>query len=111
MSTAGFLGTIGNGIKMILTHPLLYISISLILFVTSTILVSKYIGSKDSWNEIKDQINKIITFSVIGSVILFIALLIYLLQDQEKAVYVTSVNIDITNIIVIKKIDKKTNFL
>ena len=70
---SGFFSKVTNVLTIIFTHPLLYIAISFGLFITSVGLVSKYVGSKDRWNEIKNEVNKIMTYSICGSAVLFIA--------------------------------------
>jgi uncharacterized membrane protein len=86
--TSSTLSTIGNGLGMVLKQPLLWLIISIGLFIGSILSLSSYIGSKDSWNQLKSHVRNTMIMTIIGSSVLFIGLLLYILQDQNKAMYI-----------------------
>jgi hydrogenase/urease accessory protein HupE len=86
--TSSTLSSIGNGLTMIFGQPLLWLVIAIGLFVASTATLSAYVGSKDSWNQLKSHVKNTLTMSIIGSFVLFIGLLLYSLQDQSKTMYI-----------------------
>ena len=86
--TSGALSTIGNTLGFIVKQPLLWLAIAIGLFISSTITLSAYVGSKDSWNQLKDHVKKTMIMTIIGSTVLFIGLLLYVLQDPSKTMYI-----------------------
>ena len=57
------------------------------LYIGSFVSVSQFVGSKDDWNQLKPEISKIWGLSLAGSFCLYIASLLYFIQDPEKAIY------------------------
>jgi hypothetical protein len=57
------------------------------LYVWSFISISNFVGSKDDWNSLKPQITKIWSLTLAGSFALFIASLLYFIQDPQRAIY------------------------
>jgi len=57
--------------------------------VATFVLISKFVGSKEKWNEIKDKSAAIWNLSIFGSIALFLAGLIYFNIDgnHEKIMY------------------------
>jgi len=49
--------------------------------------MSQFVGSKDDWNVIKPQITKVLILTLIGTVGLIIASLLYFIQDSAKTIY------------------------
>lgn len=87
-STGSTLGDIGHKLLFVFKQPLLWLAIAVGLFISSTITLSAYVGSKDSWNQLKDHIRKTMILTIIGSSVLFIGLLLYVLQDPSKTMYI-----------------------
>jgi hypothetical protein len=58
------------------------------LFIGSFVSISKFVGSKDNWNQIKDQIAKTWGLALGGSVALFLACLLYFIQNREYIIYI-----------------------
>lgn len=62
--------------------------ISAILFLTSFILTSKFLGGKEDWNTIRrEAMTKIWPLSILGTIFLFIASAIYMTQDPHRTMY------------------------
>lgn len=57
--------------------------------IATFVLISKFVGSKEKWNEIKDKSAAIWNLSIFGSIALFLAGLIYFNIDgnHEKIMY------------------------
>lgn len=87
-STGSTISDIGNTVFFVFKQPLLWLAVAVGLFISSTITLSAYVGSKDSWNQLKDHIRKTMIFTMIGSAVLFIGLLLYVLQDPSKTMYI-----------------------
>lgn len=60
---------------------------SLILLIIAVVQMSKFTGSKDDWNLIQPQIVKVLILTLIGTVLLTIAALLYFTQDSARAIY------------------------
>jgi len=58
------------------------------LYIGSFVSISQFVGSKDNWNQIKDQIKKTWGLALGGSVALFLACLLYFIQNREYVIYV-----------------------
>ena len=58
------------------------------LFIGSFVSISKFVGTKDNWNQIKDQIAKTWGLALTGSVLLFLACLLYFIQNREYIIYI-----------------------
>jgi hypothetical protein len=58
------------------------------LFIGSFVSISKFVGTKDNWNQIKDQIAKTWGLALGGSVALFLACLLYFIQNREYIIYI-----------------------
>lgn len=86
--TSSALSSVRNIFSMIFGQPLLWLTIAIGLFVASTVTLSAYVGSKDSWNQLKSHVRNTLIMSIIGSSVLFIGLLLYSLQDQSKTMYI-----------------------
>jgi len=63
------------------------IVLGFLLFGTSFFLASKFMGSPDEWNNIQTQVPTIWGLTAGGSVAIFIAALLYYVQDPSKAIY------------------------
>lgn len=61
--------------------------ISIGMFIGSFVSMSKFIGSKDDWNVIQPQITKIWILTIIGTIGLTIASLLYFIQDPARTIY------------------------
>jgi hypothetical protein len=61
--------------------------ISVGMFIGSFVSMSSFIGSKDDWNVIQPQITKIWILTIIGTVGLTIASLLYFIQDSARTIY------------------------
>jgi hypothetical protein len=59
------------------------------LFITSIVMASQFVGSKDNWNDIQPQIVNVWIFSLIGTLFLCIASYMYFIQDSKYAVMFT----------------------
>ena len=57
------------------------------LFIGSFVSMSKFVGSKDDWNVIQPQITKILVLTLIGTITLMIAALLYFMQDPARTIY------------------------
>ena len=57
------------------------------LYIGSFVTASYFVGSSDNWNLIKPQITKIWILTLVGTFALFIASLLYYIQDPAKAIY------------------------
>lgn len=57
------------------------------LFIWAFVSMSNFVGSKDDWNVIQPQINKVLMLVVIATVCLVIAAFLYFIQDSAKAIY------------------------
>jgi biotin transporter BioY len=57
--------------------------------IATFVMISKFVGSKEKWNEIKDKSAAIWSLSIFGSIALFLAGLIYFNMDSnhEKIMY------------------------
>ena len=73
-SGIGSIATIGCGIAAI------------VLFIRSTITTSDLIGDTENWRAIKPQITRIWWSTGVGSVILFIGMFMYILQNNQASV-------------------------
>jgi predicted membrane channel-forming protein YqfA (hemolysin III family) len=58
-----------------------------IFYIVSFVQTSKFVGSKDDWSLIQNQITKIWIYTLIGAVCLSIASLLYFIQDPNKTMY------------------------
>lgn len=56
-------------------------------YITSFVLTSQFIGSSDSWTTIKPQIQKIWMLTLAGSFALFVASIMYYIQEPKMAIY------------------------
>jgi hypothetical protein len=66
---------------------ILFSAISISLFIASFVSMSQFVGSKDDWNVIQPQITKVLILTLIGTVGLMIASLLYYIQDSAKTIY------------------------
>jgi hypothetical protein len=58
------------------------------LYIGSFVVISQFVGSKDSQNQIKPDINKILGLTIAGSFTLFLALLLYFIKDPSNIIYI-----------------------
>jgi len=58
------------------------------LFIGSFVSISQFVGSKDNWNQIKDQIAKTWGLALGGTVALFLACMLYFVQNREYIIYI-----------------------
>ena len=56
-------------------------------FITSLVYFGKLMGSDDRWNEMKPQVTKILIFTIIATVAIMVAALLYFTQDPNKTIY------------------------
>jgi hypothetical protein len=59
------------------------------LFITSIVMASQFVGSKDNWNDIQPQIVKVWIFSLIGKLFLCIASYMYFIQNPAHTLMFT----------------------
>ncbi len=83
-------GTIGSKIK---EHTqgkwgiIIFSLVSLGLFIGSFVSMSQFLGSKDDWNLIQPQITKVLILTLIGTMGLIIASILYYVQDPARTMY------------------------
>ena len=58
------------------------------LYIGSFVVISQFVGIRDSQNQIKPQVNKILGLSIGGSFLLFLALLLYFIKDPGSIIYI-----------------------
>jgi hypothetical protein len=58
------------------------------LYIGSFLVISQFVGTKDSQNQIKPEINKILGLTIGGSFALFLALLLYFIKDPGSIIYI-----------------------
>lgn len=83
-------GTMGSRVKDALTGKwAIGISglTSIILLIVALANMSQFAGSKDDWNLIQPQIVKVLILTLIGTVLLTLAALLYFIQDSARAIY------------------------
>jgi len=81
---------IGSAIKVVAggkSAIILFSLLSVGLFIGAFVSMSQFVGSKDDWNVIKPQITKVLILTLIGTVGLIIASLLYFIQDSAKTIY------------------------
>jgi hypothetical protein len=61
------------------------------LYIGSFVVISQFVGTKDSQNQIKPEINKILGLTIGGSFALFLALLLYFIKDPSNIIYIVLV--------------------
>ena len=66
------------------------------LYIGSFVVISQFVGTRDSQNQIKPEINKILGLTIGGSFSLFLALLLYFYKDPANIVYIVLVMTCIT---------------
>jgi len=66
------------------------------LYIGSFVVISQFVGSKDSQNQIKPDINKILGLTIAGSFTLFLALLLYFIKDPGNIIYIVLIMTCIT---------------
>jgi hypothetical protein len=66
------------------------------LYIGSFVVISQFVGTKDSQNQIKPEINKILGLTIGGSFALFLALLLYFIKDPGNIIYIVLVMTCIT---------------
>lgn len=60
---------------------------SIALLIAAVVQMSQFAGSKDDWNLIQPQITKVLILTLIGTVLLTVAALLYFVQDSARAIY------------------------
>ena len=58
------------------------------LYIGSFVVISQFVGTRDSQNQLKPQVNKILGLSIGGSFLLFLALLLYFIKDPGSIIYI-----------------------
>jgi hypothetical protein len=58
------------------------------LYIGSFVVISQFVGTRDSQNQVKPQVNKILGLSIGGSFALFLALLLYFIKDPGSIIYI-----------------------
>ena len=58
------------------------------LYIGSFVVISQFVGTRDSQNQIKPEINKILGLTIGGSFALFLALLLYFIKDPGSIIYI-----------------------
>jgi len=66
------------------------------LYIGSFVVISQFVGTKDSQNQIKPEINKILGLTIGGSFALFLALLLYFIKDPGNIIYIVLIMTCIT---------------
>jgi len=66
------------------------------LYIASFVIISQFVGSKDSQNQIKPEINKILGLTIGGSFALFLSLLMYFIKDPANIIYIVLIMTCIT---------------
>jgi hypothetical protein len=61
--------------------------VSLGLFIGSFVSMSQFLGSKDDWNLIQPQVTKVLILTLIGTMGLIIASILYYVQDPARTMY------------------------
>jgi len=83
--------TIGSTVSKAFTGGnliiILFSIVSVSLFITSFVIMSQFVGSKDDWNVIQPQITKVLILTIIGTFALVVASLLYYIQDPAKTIY------------------------
>ena len=66
------------------------------LYIGSFVVISQFVGTRDSQNQIKPEINKILGLTIGGSFALFLALLLYFIKDPGNIIYIVLIMTCIT---------------
>lgn len=61
--------------------------IGIAMFVSAFVSSSKYVGSKDDWNQVQPQITRVLIYTLIGTFAFMLAALLFFIQDSAKAMY------------------------
>lgn len=61
--------------------------VSVGLFIGSFVSMSQFLGSKDDWNLIQPQVTKVLILTLIGTMGLMIASILYYVQDPARTMY------------------------
>jgi hypothetical protein len=83
--------TTGDILKIVLSGI-----IAVGLYIGSFVVISQFVGSRDSQNQIKPEINKILGLTIGGSFFLFLALLVYFIKDPGNIIYIVLIMTCIT---------------
>ena len=72
--------------KLNLDYLMMFSSVvSVGLLLISTILASQFLGNSDNWIQIKQKVTQLWIFTIIGTIALFIASLMYISKYKENA--------------------------
>jgi hypothetical protein len=75
--------------RIVAIAPYLSSFVAIGLFITSIVMASQFVGSKDNWNDIQPQIVKVWIFSLIGTLFLCIASYMYFIQNPAHTLMFT----------------------
>jgi len=95
MNSAESVGTtaykaIQNRISSFGTRDYIYIGcfvLSLVFFITSVSLLSKYLGNNDDWNSLKPKITQISILITVGIILFWLGTIIYLTVNDTYSIY------------------------
>lgn len=89
--STGLTNEMGSKVKSVATSGMLGVVVFTLtaigLFIGAFTSMSKFVGSKDDWNLIQPQIWKILILTIVGTVSLMIASLLYFIQDPARMNY------------------------
>lgn len=86
MSASEPAGFSANNISFMSVLMVICIISSIGLFIYSNIMTSGLIGDTENWRAIKPQVKRIWWQTAIGSVLLFIGMFVYVIQDNAASV-------------------------
>lgn len=72
------------------TRDYIYIgcfTLSLVFFITSISLLSKYLGNNDDWNSLKPKITQISILITVGIILFWLGTIIYLTVNDTYSIY------------------------
>jgi len=75
--------------RIMAVAPYLPSFIAIVFFITSIVMASQFVGSRDNWNDIQPQIVKVWIFSLIGTLFLCIATYMYFIQNPAHTLMFT----------------------
>jgi cytochrome b561 len=82
-SSGSSIGTLFKGSIGIVITTVIGIGMFIGAFVSS----SKFVGSKDDWNQVQPQITRVLIYTLIGTFAFMLAALLFFIQDSAKAMY------------------------
>jgi hypothetical protein len=61
--------------------------IGISMFIGAFVSASQFVGSKDDWNKVQPQIQRVMILTLIGTIVLMAAVLLFFINDSAKAMY------------------------